>query len=68
MFFFVVIYSLKRYLVESFSLLELFALHSLWGVGIMRVIYAVHKDVDVVLPSVLLYMTHWLVGFSTLLD
>jgi hypothetical protein len=44
-------------------LVDLFALHSLCGVGIMRAICAVRKEVDVVLLSVLLRMLHWLVGF-----
>jgi hypothetical protein len=40
--------------------LDLFAQHSFWGVGSMHVICTVHKDVDVVLLSVLLCMHHWL--------
>jgi hypothetical protein len=38
--------------------------HSICGLGIMRNVCAVCKDVDVVS----LCMLHWLVGFSTLLD
>jgi hypothetical protein len=51
----VVIHSFKRYLLEDLSSLLLVALHSLCGVGIMRVISAVRKYVEVVLSVLLMY-------------
>jgi hypothetical protein len=44
--------------------LYLFALHSLYGVGMKHVIYAVHKDADVGLLSVMYALLA--VGSSTL--
>jgi hypothetical protein len=41
----VVVHSFKIYLLEYFSLLGLFAQRYLRGVGIMRIICAVRKDV-----------------------
>jgi hypothetical protein len=59
---------LKLFAGEYFSLLDLVTLHSHCCVGIMRVVCAVCKDVDVVLLSMFLCMLHWLVGFSTPLN
>jgi hypothetical protein len=42
-----VVHSFKRHLPEYFSLLDLFALHSICGVGTMSAICVVRKDVDV---------------------
>jgi hypothetical protein len=55
---------LKIFAWEYFSLLDLFALHSLRSMSIKRIVCAVCKDIDVVLLSLL----QWCVGFSTLLD
>jgi hypothetical protein len=57
---------LKHICLRVFLVVGLFALHSLCGLGIMRIIRAVRKDVDVVILSVLLCMLHRPVGFSTL--
>jgi hypothetical protein len=59
----VVIRSFKDICLAVFLIVG-FALHSSCGVGIMRIIFAVRKDVDVVLLCMLL----WIVGFSTLFD
>jgi hypothetical protein len=57
----VVVHSFKRCLLESISCFWIYSRCIPFG-AIMLVIYAVHKDADVVLLSVLLYMLHWCVG------
>jgi hypothetical protein len=54
------IQSFKNYLLEHFSLLDLFGLHSICKASIMCVICAVRKDVDVFLLLVLSCAHHWL--------